>query len=196
MKMISVNRFALFTFTTCLFLTSKTLSLGDPVIKDYRGEEYYDDNRNYIEAGGALTEEKLRSMDLESMNDWELNKIIRRTTPEMKKMAHAAVNLPLRFGRKVREERSIKPAANLPLRFGRAPLGRLRRHVLPFSHRFERAPDVQSLSRSLANLPQRFGRSLLFGLPQETQDSDQDKNKFGSLKNSMRSESNDEEANH
>ncbi|XP_060638049.2 pro-FMRFamide-related neuropeptide VF isoform X2 [Anolis sagrei] len=151
---------------------------------------------SFDKTGGSLTEEKLRSMDLEDMNDWELKKMLKMTTPEMKKMAHAVTNLPLRFGRNVQEERSIKPAANLPLRFGRTPLGRLRRHALSFPHRFERAPVVQSPSRSLANLPQRFGRSLFFGLPQETQDSDKDKNKFSSSSNSMRSESNAEEANH
>lgn len=96
------------------------------------------------------------------------------SVPTVNKMPNSVANLPLRFGRNIQEERSIKPAANLPLRFGRAFEGVLSSHTLPFARRSDRAPFVQSSVHSLANLPQRFGRSLLFILPQQL---DQDTNK-------------------
>ncbi|XP_061442517.1 pro-FMRFamide-related neuropeptide VF isoform X1 [Rhineura floridana] len=150
-------------------------------------EEYSDDN--YSESSEDILEASQRRLNLEELKNWGLKNIIKMSTPTMKKVPNSPANLPLRFGRNLQEERSIKPAANLPLRFGRAYAGSLSRHILPFSHRFERAPLVQSSFHSLANLPQRFGRSHLFSLPQVTEVPE-----FGHLNNNMRRESDGEEA--
>uniref|UniRef100_A0ACB8FV50 Uncharacterized protein n=2 Tax=Sphaerodactylus townsendi TaxID=933632 RepID=A0ACB8FV50_9SAUR len=133
-------------------------------------EEYSD---RYSESNEDIIEEKPRHLNLDELKDWGLKNIVKMSVPTLNKMPNSVANLPLRFGRNFQEERSIKPAANLPLRFGRAFEDILSSRTLPFTHRFERAPFVQSPIHSLANLPQRFGRSLFFILPQETQPSDQ-----------------------
>ncbi|XP_077159540.1 pro-FMRFamide-related neuropeptide VF [Paroedura picta] len=174
MGIISVNRFLLFTLATCFLLAPKIICLDESVMTSLQSREEYSDN--YSESNEDFIEEKQRRLNLEELKDWGLKNIVKMSVPAINKMPNSVANLPLRFGRNFPEERSIKPAANLPLRFGRAFEGILSSHTLPFAHRFERAPFVQSSIHSLSNLPQRFGRSLLFILPQEIQQSDQDTN--------------------
>ncbi|XP_061442518.1 pro-FMRFamide-related neuropeptide VF isoform X2 [Rhineura floridana] len=79
-------------------------------------EEYSDDN--YSESSEDILEASQRRLNLEELKNWGLKNIIKMSTPTMKKVPNSPANLPLRFGRNLQEERSIKPAANLPLRFG------------------------------------------------------------------------------
>ncbi|XP_062978584.1 pro-FMRFamide-related neuropeptide VF [Elgaria multicarinata webbii] len=183
-----MNRLILFSLATCFLLARETICFDESLITNLQSREEYSDD-NYSESSEDIIEEKQRSVNLEELKDWELQNIIKMSTPTIKKVPDSVANLPLRFGRNFQEERSIKPAANLPLRFGRASAGSHSRHPIPVSHRFERAPFVQS---SFHNLPQRFGRARPFNLPQETQDYDQDKKKFGSLYNHMKRDSDDE----
>ncbi|XP_054847987.1 pro-FMRFamide-related neuropeptide VF [Eublepharis macularius] len=173
MRIISMNKFILFTLATCFLLAPKTICFDESVMTALQSREEYSDN--YSESNEDIIEEKQRRLNLEELQG--LKNIVKMSVPTLNKMPKSVANLPLRFGRNFQEERSIKPAANLPLRFGRAFEGSLSSHSLPFSHRFQRAPFVQSSIHSLANLPQRFGRSLLFILPQEIQQSEQDTNK-------------------
>ncbi|XP_060103989.1 pro-FMRFamide-related neuropeptide VF [Heteronotia binoei] len=174
MRIISVNRFLLFTLASCFLLAPKIICLDEAVMTSLQSREEYSDN--YSESNEDI-EEKQRHLNLDELKNWGLKNIVKMSMPTVNKMPSSVANLPLRFGRNFQEERSIKPAANLPLRFGRAFEGILSSYTLPFTHRFERAPFVQSSIHSLANLPQRFGRSLLFILPQEIQQSDQETNK-------------------
>ncbi|XP_053118091.1 pro-FMRFamide-related neuropeptide VF [Hemicordylus capensis] len=187
MKMISMKKSILFTLATCLLLASKTTCLDGSVMTSLQSREEYSDD-TYSESTEDIIEEKQKNLNLEDLKDWGLKNII-KMSPAVHKVASSVANLPLRFGRNFQEARSIKPAANLPLRFGRALAENLSRQALPFSHRLERAPVVQSAIHSLANLPQRFGRSLIFSLPQEIQGN----NRFGDLNNLMKREPDDEE---
>ncbi|XP_033021598.1 pro-FMRFamide-related neuropeptide VF [Lacerta agilis] len=105
---------------------SKTFCRDESVMTSLQSREEYSDD-NYSESSEDIIEENKRSLSLEELE--RVKNIIKMSTPTTKKVPNPPVNLPLRFGRNIQEERSIKPAANLPLRFGRASARSLARHT-------------------------------------------------------------------
>ncbi|XP_030406669.1 pro-FMRFamide-related neuropeptide VF [Gopherus evgoodei] len=192
MKIISIERYILFTLAIFVFLTSNTSCLDESAMSSLQSRDYGD---KYSESSEGFLEEKQRSLNFEELKDWGSKNIIKMSTPTVNKMSNSLANLPLRFGRNVRENRSIKPVANLPLRFGRAFEGSISRCAPNLLHRFGRSPFVRSSIQSLTNLPQRFGKSLPAHLSQNIQESEQGNNRNLYSNNYIEKESNDEDSN-
>ncbi|NWH64586.1 GNIH protein, partial [Geococcyx californianus] len=170
MKVISTKKFILFALTTVVFLATKSMCLDEPMKSILQSRE--DDNTKYYEIKDNILEENQRSLNFEEMKDWASKNILKMNPPTVNKMPNSVANLPLRFGRNYRDERSIKPIVNLPLRFGRAFGDDIPRHASKVSQRLGRSPHVRSSSQSFLNLPQRFGKSLSVNLSQDVRESE------------------------
>ncbi|XP_004677188.1 PREDICTED: pro-FMRFamide-related neuropeptide VF [Condylura cristata] len=135
MEVISSKRFILLTLATSTLLTSKIFCADELMMSNFYSKENYG---KYPEPTGDPKGKKERSLNFEELKDWGPGNIIKMSASAVNKMPHSAANLPLRFGRNMKQ-RSTGEMANLPLRFGR--------HM------------KESILRRVPNLPQRFGRT-------------------------------------
>ncbi|XP_037371652.1 pro-FMRFamide-related neuropeptide VF [Talpa occidentalis] len=135
MEVISSKRFILLTLATSTLLTSNIFCADELMVSNFHSKENYD---KYSELTGDPKGKKERSLNFEELKDWGPGNIIKMSASAVNKMPHSAANLPLRFGRTMRQG-STGETANLPLRFGRYM--------------------KESILRRVPNLPQRFGRT-------------------------------------
>uniref|UniRef100_A0A8C6RZZ7 Pro-FMRFamide-related neuropeptide VF n=1 Tax=Nannospalax galili TaxID=1026970 RepID=A0A8C6RZZ7_NANGA len=132
MEIISSKRFILLALATSSLLTSNIFCTDELMMPHFHSKENYG---KYSEPGETPKGEKERSINFQELKDWGPKNVIKMSTAMANKMPHSAANLPLRFGRTMREERSPGAATNMEARV--------------LSH--------------VPNLPQRFGRMTTRG---------------------------------
>ncbi|XP_012628851.2 pro-FMRFamide-related neuropeptide VF [Microcebus murinus] len=155
MEIISSKRFILLTLATLSLLTSN-LCADELMMSNLHSKENYD---KYSEPRGHQKGEKERNLNFEELKDWGPKNVIKMSTPAVNKMPHSGANLPLRFGRTIKEERSTGVTANLPLRFGRNVKASIPRCVPNLPQRFGRTTTAKSVSKTLSDLCQRSTHS-------------------------------------
>ncbi|KAM6152784.1 pro-FMRFamide-related neuropeptide VF [Erethizon dorsatum] len=157
MEIISSKRFILLTLATSILLTSNIFYADELTMGHRHSNENYD---KCSEPRGTPKGEKERSFSFQELKDWGPKNVIKMRTPAVNKMPHSAANLPLRFGRTMKEERRPGGSVNLPLRFGRNMEASISRHVPNLPQRFGRMTTAKSASKTLSTLFRRSMHSL------------------------------------
>ncbi|XP_027788443.2 pro-FMRFamide-related neuropeptide VF [Marmota flaviventris] len=157
MEIISSKRFILLTLATSSLLTSNIFCEDELLMPNLHSKENYN---KYFEPREAPKGEKEKSPNFQELKDWGPKNVMKMSTPSVNKMPHSAANLPLRFGRTMKEERSPGGTANLPLRFGRNMKTSISRHIPTLPQRFGRMTTAQSVTKTLSDLFQQSMHSL------------------------------------
>ncbi|XP_005008504.2 pro-FMRFamide-related neuropeptide VF [Cavia porcellus] len=157
MEIISSKRFILLTLATSILLTSNIFYADELTMGHLHSKENYD---KCSEPQGTPKGEKERSFTFQELKDWGPKNVMKMSTPAVNKTPHAAANLPLRFGRTMKEERNPRGSVNLPLRFGRNMEAGISRHLPNLPQRFGRMTMAKSASKTLSNLLRRSMHSL------------------------------------
>ncbi|XP_069853336.1 pro-FMRFamide-related neuropeptide VF [Dipodomys merriami] len=156
MEIISSKRFILLILATSSLLTSNIFCANELRISHYSKENY----DKYSEPSGTPNGRKERSINFQELKDWGPKNVIKTNTPAANKMPHSAANLPLRFGRTMKETRSPGETANLPLRFGRNMEASILRCIPNLPQRFGRMTTAKSVTKTLSDLLPRSMHSL------------------------------------
>ncbi|KAM6202331.1 pro-FMRFamide-related neuropeptide VF [Rhynchocyon petersi] len=151
MEIITSKRFILLTLATLNLLPSNIFCTDDLKISNLHSKEYYG---KYSEARGDPKGEQERSFNFEELRDWGPKSAIKMTTPAANKTPPSIINLPLRFGRTMEEQRP-RPVTNLPLRFGRNMRGSILRRFPNLPQRFGRTAAAKSVTKTLSDLIQQ-----------------------------------------
>uniref|UniRef100_A0A8C3VL35 Pro-FMRFamide-related neuropeptide VF n=1 Tax=Catagonus wagneri TaxID=51154 RepID=A0A8C3VL35_9CETA len=176
MEIISSKRLILLTLAASSLLTSNIFCTDELMLPSRHSKNNYD---TYSEPRGDSKWEKERSLNLEELKDWDPKNVIKMSTPAVNKMPPSAANLPLRFGRTMKEERSTGAMASLPLRFGRNTGDSMSRWVPNLPQMFGRTTIAKSITKTLGDLLQQSMHSpctSLFSVtcqPQEIQNPNQ-----------------------
>ncbi|XP_013365960.1 PREDICTED: pro-FMRFamide-related neuropeptide VF [Chinchilla lanigera] len=157
MEIISSKSFILLTLATSLLLTSHIFCADELTLGHLHSKKNYD---KCSKPRGTPKGEKERSFSFQELKDWGPKKVIKMSTPAVNKTPHSAANLPLRFGRTMKEERSPGGSVNLPLRFGRNMEASISRHVPNLPQRFGRMTAAKRASKTLSNLFRQSTPSL------------------------------------
>ncbi|XP_012879884.1 PREDICTED: pro-FMRFamide-related neuropeptide VF [Dipodomys ordii] len=157
MEIISSKRFILLILATSSLLTSNIFCANELRISHHYSKENYD---KYSEPSGTPNGRKERSINFQELKDWGPKNVIKTNTPAANKMPHSAANLPLRFGRTMKETRSPGETASLPLRFGRNMEASILRCVPNLPQRFGRMTTAKSVTKTLSDLLPRSMRSM------------------------------------
>ncbi|XP_049637441.1 pro-FMRFamide-related neuropeptide VF [Suncus etruscus] len=138
MEVISSKRFALLALAMLSLLTSNSFCADELMMPSLHSKENY---HKYAEPRRGPVEEEESNRNFKELKDWELKNVNKLSSPSINKMPPSTANLPLRFGRAMKE-RNTGERTNLPLKFGRYM--------------------KESISRRVPNMPQRFGRTASF----------------------------------
>uniref|UniRef100_A0A8D2DP85 Pro-FMRFamide-related neuropeptide VF n=1 Tax=Sciurus vulgaris TaxID=55149 RepID=A0A8D2DP85_SCIVU len=155
MKIISSKQFILLTLATSSLLTSNIFCEDELLLPNLHSKENYG---KYSEHRGSPKGEKERGLNFQELKDWGPKNVM--STPPVNKIPHSAANLPLRFGRTMKEERSPGSTANLPLRFGRNMEASISRHIPNLPQRFGRMTTAKSVMKTLSDSFQQSMHSL------------------------------------
>uniref|UniRef100_A0A8C9PDS7 Pro-FMRFamide-related neuropeptide VF n=1 Tax=Spermophilus dauricus TaxID=99837 RepID=A0A8C9PDS7_SPEDA len=150
MEIISSKRFILLTLATSSLLTN-IFCQDELLMPNLHSKENYN---KHFEPRGAPKEEKEKSPNFQKLKDWGPKNIMKMSTPSVNKMPHSAANLPLRFGRTMKEERSPGGTANLEIWTS------ISRHIPNLPQRFRRMTTAQSVTKTLSDLFQQSMHSL------------------------------------
>ncbi|KAM4874996.1 pro-FMRFamide-related neuropeptide VF [Thomomys bottae] len=156
MKIISSKQFILLILATSSLLTSNIYCADELRMTHHYGKENYD---KYSELGGTPNGRKERSINFQELKDWGPKNVLKMNTPTANKKPYSVANLPLRFGRTMKETRSPGEIANLPLRFGRNMEASILRCVPNLPQRFGRMTTAKSVTRTLDDLLPRSRNS-------------------------------------
>uniref|UniRef100_A0A8D2HX10 Pro-FMRFamide-related neuropeptide VF n=1 Tax=Urocitellus parryii TaxID=9999 RepID=A0A8D2HX10_UROPR len=151
MEIISSKRFILLTLATSSLLTANIFCEDELLMPNLHSKENYN---KHFEPRGAPKEEKEKSPNFQELKDWGPKNVMKMNTPSVNKMPHSAANLPLRFGRTMKEERSPGGTANLEIWTS------ISRHIPNLPQRFGRMTTAQSVTKTLSDLFQQSRHSL------------------------------------
>uniref|UniRef100_I3MCF4 Pro-FMRFamide-related neuropeptide VF n=1 Tax=Ictidomys tridecemlineatus TaxID=43179 RepID=I3MCF4_ICTTR len=151
MEIISSKRFILLTLATSSLLTSNIFCEDELLMPNLHSKENYN---KHFEPRGAPKKEKEKSPNFQELKDWGPKNVMKMNTPSVNKKPHSAANLPLRFGRTVKEERSPGGTANLEIWTS------ISRHNPNLPQRFGRMTTAQSVTKTLSDLFQQSTHSL------------------------------------
>ncbi|XP_019063595.1 pro-FMRFamide-related neuropeptide VF [Fukomys damarensis] len=157
MEIISSKWFILLTLATSIFLTSNIFCAEELTMGHLHSKENYD---KCSEPREIPKGDKERSFSFQELKDWGPKNVIKVNTPAVNKMPHSAANLPLRFGRTIKKERSSGGPVNLPLRFGRNTEPNISKHVPNLPQRFGRMTTTKSATKTLSDFFRRSTHSL------------------------------------
>ncbi|EHB01969.1 FMRFamide-related peptide [Heterocephalus glaber] len=156
MEIISSKWFILLTLATSILLTSNIFCADELTMGHLHRKENYE---KCSKPRGTPKGEK-KSFSFQELKDWAPKNVIKMNTPAVNKMSHSAANLPLRFGRTVKEERSSGGPVNLLLRSGRNMEPSISRHIPNLPQRFGRMTTAKSVTKTLSDLFRRSMHSL------------------------------------